>query len=69
MSVSRKCDFCGKEFGFGTKVTLGLSGTVHNDFNISPFRQYTGEYDICIDCIKKVQNILNCQEGISNNAD
>ena len=64
-----KCDICGKEFNFGTKVTLGLSDTVHNDFNISPFRKWTGEYDICIDCIKKVRNILNCQEGISNNAD
>ena len=56
MSVSRKCDFCGKEFGFGFSVDVSLQGGL--DFlNIAKYRFDIGKQDICEDCFYKMKNM------------
>lgn len=48
-----KCDICGKEVGFSALVTIVLQGGYGFE-NVSEYREYIGEKDICLNCLKKI---------------
>ena len=60
MSISKKCDVCGKDFGFGFSVDVSLQGGM-SFTNIAEHRFELGQKDVCTDCYYMIKKILkNC---------
>ena len=60
MSISKKCDVCGKDFDFGFSVDVSLQGGT-SFTNIAEHRFELGQKDVCTDCYYMTKKILkNC---------
>lgn len=60
MSVSRKCEVCGKEFDFGFSVDVSFIGDM-SFTDIAKHRFELGIKDVCADCYYATKSILEKQ--------
>ena len=57
MSRVTRCDICGKVFGYGFDICVGIQGAAPFT-NISEERFELGQKDVCLDCYYKAKRML-----------